>query len=699
MTTLYEVHGSVALITLSNPPVNGLGYATRLSITDNLQKANADSAVKSIVITGAAKVFSGGADIKEFGTPKAVQEPNLLSVILAIENSSKPVVAAIHSVCMGGGLELALGCHYRIAAPGCNVALPEVKLGLIPGAGGTQRLPRALGVEVALNMIVSGEPVKSEMLAQVPGQKLFDKMVSSPESLAEEAIAFAQSIADIRPLPLVRNLPCKHPNGDAYFQFARNMVKGMSKNFPAPLKCVDAVELATKQKFDEGMRSEREIFINLMLTPESRALRHIFAAERAASKIPDVPQDTPKRDIKSIAVIGAGTMGGGIAMNFLNAGIPVKMLEMKQEALDRGIATIRKNYESQVKKGKLKQDKYEQRMSLLSSTLSYDELKDADMVIEAVFEEMGVKEKVFRELDRVMKPGAILASNTSTLDLNKIASFTKRPEDVVGLHFFSPANIMKLLEVVRGEKTAKEVMATVMAVAKQIRKTAVVSGVCDGFIGNRMIEQYGRQGGFLLDEGCTPAQVDKAIEKFGFAMGPFRMGDLAGNDIGWAIRKRRYQEKPDMKYSKTADLLCEKGRYGQKTGAGWYDYVAGKRDAIPNEDVVKMIEEYRKSLGITPRKISDEEIVQRLVYSLVNEAAHILEEGIASKASDIDMVYIMGYGFPVYRGGPMLYADEVGLFNVVQAMNRFAKNPLDDANFWKPAPLLAKLAAEGKTFN
>ncbi|MGA8784576.1 MAG: 3-hydroxyacyl-CoA dehydrogenase NAD-binding domain-containing protein, partial [Polaromonas sp.] len=688
-----------ALITLSNPPVNGLGYATRLSITDNLQKANADSAVKSIVITGAAKVFSGGADIKEFGTPKAVQEPNLLSVILAIENSSKPVVAAIHSVCMGGGLELALGCHYRIAAPGCNVALPEVKLGLIPGAGGTQRLPRALGVEVALNMIVSGEPVKSEMLAQVPGQKLFDKMVSSPESLAEEAIAFAQSIADIRPLPLVRNLPCKHPNGDAYFQFARNMVKGMSKNFPAPLKCVDAVELATKQKFDEGMRSEREIFINLMLTPESRALRHIFAAERAASKIPDVPQDTPKRDIKSIAVIGAGTMGGGIAMNFLNAGIPVKMLEMKQEALDRGIATIRKNYESQVKKGKLKQDKYEQRMSLLSTTLSYDELKDADMVIEAVFEEMGVKEKVFRELDRVMKPGAILASNTSTLDLNKIASFTKRPEDVVGLHFFSPANIMKLLEVVRGEKTAKEVMATVMAVAKQIRKTAVVSGVCDGFIGNRMIEQYGRQGGFLLDEGCTPAQVDKAIEKFGFAMGPFRMGDLAGNDIGWAIRKRRYQEKPDMKYSKTADLLCEKGRYGQKTGAGWYDYVAGKRDAIPNEDVVKMIEEYRKSLGITPRKISDEEIVQRLVYSLVNEAAHILEEGIASKASDIDMVYIMGYGFPVYRGGPMLYADEVGLFNVVQAMNRFAKNPLDDANFWKPAPLLAKLAAEGKTFN
>ena len=699
MTTLYEVHGTVAVITLNNPPVNGLGYATRLSITENLQKANNDAAIKSIIITGAGTAFSGGADIKEFGSPKALAEPNLLSVILAIENSAKPVVAAIHTVCMGGGLELALGCHYRIAAPGCAIALPEVKLGLLPGAGGTQRLPRVLGVEPALNMIVSGEPVKSELLAQIPGQTLFSKMAASAESLAGEALAYAQSIADTRPLPLVRNLLCKQANSDAYFQFARNMVGGMSKNYPAPLKCVAAVEAATKRKFDDGLAFERELFINLMWSPEGRALRHIFLAERAASKIPDVPADTPKRDIKSIAVIGAGTMGGGISMNFLNAGIPVKMLEMKQDALDRGVATIRKNYEAQVKKGKLKQDKYEQRMAMLTTTLSYDDLKDADMVIEAVFEEMGVKEKVFKELDRVMKPGAILASNTSTLDMNQIAAFTKRPQDVIGTHFFSPANIMKLLEVVRGEKTGKDVLATVMALGKKIKKTSVVSGVCDGFIGNRMIEQYGRQGGFLLDEGCTPAQVDKAIEKFGFAMGPFRMGDLAGNDIGFAIRKRRYLEKPDMKYSKTADLLCEKGRFGQKTGAGWYDYVPGKRDAIPNAEVVSMIEEHRKSLGITPRKVSDEEIVQRLVYSLINEAAHILEEGIASKASDIDMVYLMGYGFPIYRGGPMKYADEVGLFNVVQAMNRFALNPLDDANFWKPAPLLARLVAEGKTFN
>jgi 3-hydroxyacyl-CoA dehydrogenase len=699
MTADYKVHGDVAVITMNNPPVNGLGYATRVGLTDGLEKANGDASVKAIVITGAGKAFSGGADIKEFGSAKATAEPNLLSVILAVENSTKPVIAAVHSVAMGGGLELALGCHYRIAAPGTQIALPEVKLGLVPGAGGTQRLPRVLGVETALNMIVSGEPVPSELLAKQPGQKLFDKMASSAEALAEEALAYARSVADARPLPLVRNLPCKHPLGDAYFQFARNMVKGMAKNFPAPEKCVDAVEAATQKKFDDGMTYEREVFTALMFTPESRALRHLFIAERAASKIPDVPEDTPKREIKSVAVIGAGTMGGGISMNFLNAGIPVKILEMKQEAIDKGLGIIRKNYEGQVKKGKLKQDKYDQRMSLLTTTLDYNDLKDADLVIEAVFEEMGVKQKVFEKLDEVMKPGAILASNTSTLDVNKIASFTKRPQDVVGLHFFSPANVMRLLEVVRGAKTGKDVMATVMAVAKKIKKTAVVSGVCDGFIGNRMIEQYSRQAGFLLDEGATPQQVDKAIEKFGFAMGPFRMGDLAGNDIGWAIRKRRAQERPNMLYSRTADKLCELGRFGQKTGAGWYDYQAGKRDAIPSALVVKMIEDHRKELGITPRKISDEEIVQRLVFALVNEGAHILEDGISSRASDIDMVYITGYGFPMHRGGPMLYADQVGLFNVVQAMKRFQRNPHDDAKFWEPAPLLARLAGEGKTFN
>jgi len=699
MTAEYKVHGNVAVITLNNPPVNGLGLATRIGITDGLAQANADAAVQAIVITGGGKAFSGGADIREFGSPKALAEPNLLSVIAAVEASDKPVVAALHSVAMGGGLELALGCHYRIAAPGTSIALPEVKLGLVPGAGGTVRLPRALGVEAALNMIVSGEPVKSEMLAQLPGQKLFDKLSASPESLAEEALALAREVADKRPLPKVRDLPAKHPQGDAYFKFARNMVAGMAKNFPAPLKCVDVVENATKHSFAEALRLEREVFINLMWTPECIALRHLFVAERATSKIADVPEDTPKRTIAKVAVIGAGTMGGGISMNFLNAGIPVTVLEMKQEALDRGVATIRKNYEAQVKKGKLKQDKYEELMALLTTTLAYEDIGSADLVIEAVFEEMGVKQKVFEALDKVMKPGAILASNTSTLDVNQIASFTQRPQDVVGLHFFSPANVMKLLEVVRGAQTAKDVMATVMALAKKIKKTAVVSGVCDGFIGNRMIEQYSRQAGFLLDEGCSPQQVDKAVEKFGFAMGPFRMGDLAGNDIGWAIRKRRAVEKPGLKYSASADKLCELGRYGQKTGAGWYDYQAGKRDAIPSPVVTALVEEHRKALGITARKISDEEIVQRLVFSLVNEAAHILEEGIAARASDIDMVYLTGYGFPIHRGGPMLYADQFGLFNVVQAMKRFQKNPLDDAKFWEPAPLLAKLAAESKTFN
>jgi 3-hydroxyacyl-CoA dehydrogenase len=697
MSANYEVRGSVAVITLDNPPVNGLGHATRLGIVTGLDSAMADANVKAIVITGAGKAFSGGADIREFGSPKALAEPNLLTVIAALEASSKPIVAAVHTVCMGGGLELALGCHYRVASPGALVALPEVKIGLIPGAGGTQRLPRVLGVENALNMIVSGEPVKSEMLAMAPGQTLFQKIIDG--DLMTGAIAYANEIADVRPLPLVRDLKVSHPNADAYFQFTRNMVGGMSKNFPAPLKCVEAVAASVRMKFDEGMKFERELFTALMFTPECKALRHVFTADRATTKIPDVPADTPTRNIAKVAVIGAGTMGGGISMNFLNAGLPVVMLEMKQEALDKGLAIIRKNYESQVKKGKLKQDKYEQRMALLTTTLSYDGIKDADLVIEAVFEEMGVKEQVFKQLDAVMKPGAILASNTSTLDVNAIAAFTKRPEDVIGMHFFSPANVMKLLEVVRGAKTSKEVLATVMQIGKKIKKTCVVSGVCDGFIGNRMIEQYSRQAGFLLEEGCTPQQVDKAVEKFGFAMGPFRMGDLAGNDIGWAIRKRRYTEKPGMRYSKTADLLCEMGRYGQKTGAGWYDYVVGKRDAIPSAAVVEMIEKHRAALGVKPRKISDDEIVHRLVYSLVNEGAKIVEEGIASKASDIDMVYLTGYGFPLHRGGPMCYADTVGLFNVATTMKRFAANPLDDASFWVPAPLLAKLVAEGKSFS
>ncbi|KIF79891.1 3-hydroxyacyl-CoA dehydrogenase NAD-binding domain-containing protein [Noviherbaspirillum autotrophicum] len=692
MTAEYKVNGAVAVITLNNPPVNGLGHATRSAIVDGMKKALNDDAVKAVVITGAGKAFSGGADIKEFNSPKAMAEPTLHTVINVIENSTKPVVAAIHSVAMGGGLELALGCHYRVAAPGAQIALPEVKLGILPGAGGTQRLPRVLGLEMGLNMIVSGNPVPSEKLAKTA---LFNEMAEG--DLMEAALAFANKVADVRPLPKVRDIKIDYPNYEGFLQFSRNTVKAMSGPFPAPLKCVEAVAAAVTMKFDDGIKFERELFVDLVQTTESKALRHAFFGERAASKVPDVPDDTPTRAIKSAAVIGAGTMGGGIAMNFANAGIPVKILEMKQEALEKGLGVIRKNYENTMKKGKLTPEKFEQRVGLITGTLSYEEIAQADIVIEAVFEDIGVKEQVFKKLDEVMKQGAILASNTSTLDVNKIAAFTKRPQDVIGLHFFSPANVMKLLEIVRGEKTGKDVLATALQLSKKIKKTGVVSGVCDGFIGNRMIEQYSRQAGFLLEEGCTPEQVDKAIEKFGFAMGPFRMGDLAGNDIGWYIRKRRYIEKPEVTYSKTADLLCEMGRFGQKTGAGWYDYKPGDRKAYPSQVVNDMIVKHSADLGIERRKISDQEIVERLVFALVNEGAYILEEGIAMRASDIDMVYLTGYGFPLFRGGPMFYADTVGLQNVVMSMEKYAKGRHGDA--WKPAPLLAKLAAEGKTFN
>jgi 3-hydroxyacyl-CoA dehydrogenase len=692
MTAEYKVDGAVAVITLNNPPVNGLGYATRSALVDGMKQALNDSAVKAVVITGAGKAFSGGADIKEFNRPEALAEPTLHTVINVVENSTKPVVAAIHTVSMGGGLELALGCNYRVAAPGAQIALPEVKLGILPGAGGTQRLPRVLGLEMGLNMIVSGNPVPSEKLANTA---LFNEMIEG--DLLQGAIAFANKVADVRPLPKVRDITIDYPNHEGFLQFSRNTVKAMAGPFPAPLKCVDAVGAAVTMKFDDGLKFERDLFFELVQTAESKALRHAFFGERAASKVPDVPADTSTRPIKSAAVIGAGTMGGGIAMNFANAGIPVKILEMKQEALDKGLATIRKNYENTMKKGKLTPEKFEQRVGLISGTLSYDDIGQADIVVEAVFEDIGVKETVFKKLDEVMKPGAILASNTSTLDVDKIASFTKRPQDVIGLHFFSPANVMKLLEIVRGKKTGKDVLATALQLSKKIKKTGVVSGVCDGFIGNRMIEQYSRQAGFLLEEGALPEQVDKAVEKFGFAMGPFRMGDLAGNDIGWYIRKRRYVEKPQVTYSKTADLLCEMGRFGQKTSAGWYDYKPGDRKPYPSQIVNDMIVKHSADLGIERRQISDQEIVERLVYALVNEAAYILEEGIAQRASDIDMVYLAGYGFPLFRGGPMFHADTVGLQNVVMAMERYAKGRHGDA--WKPAPLLAKLAAEGKTFN
>ncbi|MCD2516669.1 3-hydroxyacyl-CoA dehydrogenase NAD-binding domain-containing protein [Massilia sp. G4R7] len=694
MSADYTVQGSVAVVTLNNPPVNGLGLETRTAAVNAIRQAESDDAVRAIVITGAGKAFSGGADIREFNSPKALTEPTLHSLIRVVENSSKPTVAAIHTVCMGGGLELALGCNYRVALPGAQIALPEVKLGLLPGAGGTQRLPRVLGLEMALNMVVSGTPVASEKLA---GTALFDEVFAAGTELLPAAIAFAEKVADVRPLPRVRDRKVDYPNHEAFLQFSRNTVKAMAGPFPAPLECVETIAASVTKPFEEGLKFERERFLHLAQTPESKALRHAFFAERAAGKVPDVPADTPVRKIERAAVIGAGTMGGGIAMNFANAGIPVTILETRQEALDKGLATIRKNYENTVRKGKLTQEKCEQRMGLISGTLAYEDIAQADIVVEAVFEDMGVKESVFRKLDEVMKPGAILASNTSTLDLDRIAALTSRPQDVIGLHFFSPANVMKLLEIVRGKQTGKDVLATALALSKKIKKTGVVSGVCDGFIGNRMLEQYLRQAFFLLEEGALPEQVDAAIEKFGFAMGPFRMSDLAGNDIGWYIRKRRAIESPDIQYSKTADLLCEQGRFGQKTGAGWYDYQAGDRKAYASQWVNDMIVRHSADIGVERRAIPDAEIVERLLYALANEGAKILEEGIALRASDIDMVYLTGYGFPLHRGGPMFYADFIGLPNVLASIQKYARGRHGAA--WQPARLLVQRAEENRGFN
>ena len=682
----------IAVITFDNPPVNGLGLAVRRGIADAIAAANADDAIAGTVITGGGKVFSGGADIKEFNTPRAEQAPNLHDVIAAVEASPKPVCIAINGTALGGGMELSLGANYRVAHAKAEVGLPEVKIGILPGAGGTQRLPRVVGLETALNMIVSGTSVPAGKLGRTA---LFDAVVDG--DVVDAAVdLLKQKIAGGGPHPRVRDRKVEHDDAEAFIAWARMGVAAASNNFPAPLRCVDAVAASLKP-FDAGIAVEREGFTVLLNSPESKALRHAFFGERAAGKIDDIGADIPPRAIDKVGVIGAGTMGGGISMNFLNAGIPVVLVETTQEVLDRGVATIRRNYEASAKKGKLTDAQVEQRMALVTPSLSYDALADADLVIEAVYEDYAVKQSVFEKIDAVAKPGAILATNTSTLDVDRIAAFTKRPQDVLGLHFFSPANVMRLLEVVRGARTAKDVMATAMAMAKRIRKTAVVSGVCDGFIGNRMIEQYSRQAGFLLEEGALPQQVDRAMEAFGFAMGPFRMGDLAGNDIGWAIRKRRYLEQPGMVYPKNGDLLCEMGRYGQKTGKGWYDYVPGDRTPHPSAEVEAMIVAQSRELGLERRAISDKEIVERLVYALTNEGARLLEEGIAARASDIDIVYLSGYGFPVWRGGPMFHAEQVGLYNVLASMRGYARGHRGEC--WEPAPLLVELADAGLSFN
>lgn len=688
----YEQRGPIAVIAFGDPPVNSLGYATRGELAQALDRAAADSTISAIVLTGRNGTFSGGADIREFGTPEVARSPHLNDLVAIVESSEKPVVAAIAGTCLGGGFELALACHHRVASAQASLGFPEVKLGLIPGANGTQRLPRLAGVELALNLIVSGETVPAKALAATP---VLDRTVEGDP--VEAAIELASQVAG-KPPRRVRDIEVREPNLEALCQVARNAVRAKFPDYPAPVRCIDAVEASAKP-FDEGLKLEQAYFRELMQTPQSKALRHAFFAERAAARIADVPSSTPTREIRKAAVIGAGTMGTGIAITFLNAGIPVTLLENAPEALERGLARIRGIYDSQVSKGRVTAEQREARLALLSPGTSYEAIADADIAIEAVFEDLEVKEGVFRALDRVLHPGAILATNTSTLDVNRIAGFTGRPQDVLGTHFFSPANVMRLLEVVRGSATSGEALMTVMKLAKKLGKTAVVSGVCDGFIGNRMLEPYFRQTMLLLEEGASPQEIDGAIEAFGFAMGPLRVNDLAGNDVSWLIRKRRRKERPDYVFSTLPDKLCELGRFGQKTQAGWYDYRPGDRRAYPSSTVAELIERHRKEIGVEPRRIQAQEIVDRLVYALVNEGARILEEKIAGRASDIDVVYMTGYGFPVWRGGPMLYADTVGLYMVARRMRQLAASSATEASFWTPAPLLARLAQEGGSFN
>ena len=686
----YAVRDGVAVITLNNPPVNGLGNALRAAVMEALRKADADPAVKAALIIGSAKAFSGGADIREFNAPRL--KPDLPEVNDQQDAMRKPLVAAIGGFALGGGLELALACHYRVAAPRAQLGLPEVKLGILPGSGGTQRLPRVIPMAEAVRMMTSGNPISSERAKELG---LVDDIVTG--ELLQGAIEFAKSKLG-KPLPRIRDRAAKlEGDPQAFFAQVRTDVAKESRGYPAPLLIVECAEAAATRPFDEGRKLERASFDKLVSGPESKALRHMFFAERQTSKIPDVPEDTPVREIGSAAVVGAGTMGGGIAMCFANAGIPVTVVDTTQEALERGLATIRKNYAATVSKGRLTQSEMDKRMGLIRGSVNLGNIAGADIVIEAVFERMDVKQELFKKLDGIVKQGAILATNTSTLDVDQIAAATTRAPDVVGTHFFSPANVMRLLEVVRGKRTAKDALATTMKLGKRLKKVPVVSGVCDGFIGNRMLEKYGQQALFLLDEGASPQQVDRALQSWGMAMGPFAMYDMAGQDIGWEIRKRRYHERPDFVYSRIADRICELGRFGQKTGRGMYKYEPGSRKPIPDPEVDSIIAKYRKEIGVQPRTISDDEIVERCIYALVNEGAYILQEGIALRASDIDMVYLTGYGFPPYRGGPMFYADSIGLQKVLNSMLQFQKGY--QGAQWKPAPLLAKLANESRRFN
>jgi 3-hydroxyacyl-CoA dehydrogenase len=692
MQGTFEKRGDVGIIWINNPPVNAISVGVRVALIDGVAKLTQDPEIKACVLACEGRTFMAGADITEFGKPPL--SPGLHEALDAIENSAKPIVAAIHGTALGAGLEVALACHYRVAVATAKVGLPEVKLGILPGAGGTQRLPRLIGVETALGIIVSGDPISATQAAQAG---VVDKIIEG--DLTAGAVAFAKDlIARKAPARKIRDINIdagKLPAG--FFDEARKRISKEKKNLFAPQRIVDALEAAVTLPFDKGLAQERLLFAQCLQNSQAKALQHIFFAERKAASVPNLDKNVTKREVKTVGIIGAGTMGGGIAMNFLNVGIPVTLLEMKQEALDRGIGVIRKNYENTASKGKLTLEQVEQRMGLLKPTLSYDDLSQADLIIEAVFETMAVKKEVFGKLDKVAKPGAMLASNTSYLSIDEIADSTSRPADVVGMHFFSPANVMRLLEIVRGAKTAQDVLVTVVDIAKRINKVGVVCGNRDGFIGNRMLGGYAYQASLMVLEGAMPEQVDSALRNFGMPMGVLQMSDLAGLDIGYKSRKDRDPNSFDGRVTRSADLLVEMGRMGQKTQAGYYDYAPGDRTPRPSPVVAEVLLKASKEYGIERRSFSDEEIVERCFLALMNVGCEVLREGVASRSSDIDIVYLYGYGFPAYRGGPMFWAEnEIGLKAALEKLRKYSA--ATGGKWLTVSPLLEQLVAEGKGF-
>ena len=678
------IDNGIAVLTIDNPPVNALSQGVRHGIKEGIEQCLSDDAVEAVVLVCAGRTFIAGADITEFGGPP--KEPGLHETLDTMENAAKPIIAAIHGTALGGGLETALCCHFRVCDAGARFGLPEVNLGLLPGAGGTQRLPRVVGVDQALVMMTSGAQIGS---AEALQHGLVAEIVDG--NLREGAVAFARKVLDEgRPLVRIRDLDDKlQPARDnpGMFDDFRKAIARKARGFLAPEYNIRCIEAAVNLPFDEGMAVERDLFMELMAGPQSTAQQYFFFSEREAAKIPDIPRDTPERPVGKIGVIGAGTMGGGISMNFANIGLPVIIVETTQEALDRGLGVIRKNYENTAAKGRISADDVETRCGLITGSLTLDDLADCDLIIEAVFENMDIKKEIFSKLDAIARPGAILASNTSALDVNEIASVTSRPGDVLGLHFFSPANVMKLLEVVRGEATDKDVLKTCMSTAKRIKKVPACVGVCPGFVGNRILFQRQDQGQKLILEGAMPHQVDKVLVDFGLPMGVFQMSDLAGLDIGWSAATSKGET--------IRDVLCEQDRRGQKTGAGYYDYDE-KRSPSPSADVEKIILEFSEKAGLERREVSDEEILERCLYPMINEGAKILDEGIAIRASDIDVIWVYGYGWPVYRGGPMHYANSIGLDKVVATLRKY-REATGDAAF-EPAPLLVKLAEEGGSF-